>query len=130
MKIDTTRRGPLNTLFLAINQYISTGDHIGEGIALPSGKNLDVVIAVNKTDPTDQEDFKKFRARIAEIIEPLVTLNKDSRSDARFDYWILQLKERDLPKLTQALIDQEGPLGWGSPKPLADLALSRERRLS
>jgi hypothetical protein len=53
-----------NRLVFAINHYISTGDSIGEGVALVEGKqnssdepaanaNVMILLAVNSTDRTD-----------------------------------------------------------------------------
>jgi len=59
---------PLSLLFVAINHYISTGDHIGEGIALEEGsQKVRVVVAVNTTLKDDREDFLKFKSKFDAI---------------------------------------------------------------
>ena len=52
------RNTPLNRLYLAINHYISTGDHIGEGISNDLGSHIQMMVAVNQANPTDQQDFR------------------------------------------------------------------------
>ena len=123
--------GEINNLVVAVNQYVSTGDHIAEGVAYqtPPGDHYVLAIPVSKSLPLDQEDFSKLRARIAEIAKSLpVNLHKDPTSDPRFDYWMLSIHEDSVDTLIDALLERPGPLGWGSPKPLVDEYLARSAR--
>lgn len=123
---------PLNRLFVAINHYISTGDHIGEGIAVPEGPQrhtqgephpddkLRVLLMVNTTDPVDRSDFEKFKSRFSQLEKGFGTRLEDGGRQAHFavNSFVIQYKQTE--PLAQALTEQPGPAGWGSMKPLID----------
>ena len=62
--------GPLKRLIIAINHYISTGNHFGEGFALGEGSRVRIVIPVNLYMERDQKDFEAFRSRLDVLGDP------------------------------------------------------------
>lgn len=121
---------PLNLLFVAINHYVSTGDHIGEGIAQAEGPQrkgeplpnelIQILILVNPALPTDTADFTKFKSRFSELEKEFSTrLESHGRQD-NFLAHSFTIRYRQCESLTQALTEKPGPLGWGSMKPLID----------
>lgn len=69
---------PTNRLFWAINHYVSTGDHIGEGVAQEVGGKLLFLIPVRVAAEQDQRDLAAFRARFDELAEPYQTARCDT----------------------------------------------------
>lgn len=110
---------PLNALFLAINHYMSTGDHAGEGVSMeaPDDRVL-LVLAVNRTLTTDQQDFQKLRARLEELREEFPFTLKNEDDHAVFIIWSLTVRTCDILPLARRLLEAPGPLGWGSMEPL------------
>lgn len=105
---------------LAINHYISTGDHIGEGIAVPDGDKVRIMIAVNKAMEQDIKDFKAFQAKFNEIKGQFKLRLEDGGSNGIFHMYSFLVKESDMDTLASALTQAPGPKGWGSLKPLID----------
>lgn len=120
--------GDINHLIVAVNQYVSTGDHIGEGIAAETAdrKRYLLYIPVGKYSPLDQEDFKRLEARIAELPLDLLLLPEPT-PHPQFDFYILSLRQEDADTLIDLLLERPGPLGWGSPKPLVEEFIRRGR---
>ena len=120
---------PLSLLFVAINHYISTGDHFGEGIALGDGKGkgepkpnetITILILVNRSLADDVEDFKKFKSKL-ESIKATFPINLQSHgTEQGMSQYSFNLYYHQVLKLTQVLTESPGPLGWGSMKPLID----------
>lgn len=110
---------PLNALMIAINHYISTGEYVGEGIAIPEadGRTL-VLLAVSLSDPTDAEDFRRFRARWDEIAPTLGLRIGFGGVEHGMEMWNFRIAPAQMPALTAALRERPGPLGWGSLYPI------------
>ena len=105
---------PLNQLFLAINHYISTGDHVGEGMANEHETHLQVIIPVNQTNPVDREDFTKFRSRWEELQGKFSTELVDNGEHQQFRLYTFNINPSDMDELAKELTKRPGPLGWGS----------------
>ena len=127
--------GPINDLFYAVNFYISTGDHIGEGKAgeTEDGQLL-VIIPLSKTNAEDQADADRLQQRVTEIQSSGavgVTLERHKDTGA-FDYLLLKLAAGDARPLARELVRQRGGKGWGTPKRDIDAHLPglREKILS
>ena len=127
--------GPINDLFYAVNFYISTGDHIGEGKAgeTEDGQLL-VIIPLSKTNAEDQADADRLEQRVTEIqnsgaVEVVLERHKDAGA---FDYLLLKVAAEDARPLARELVRQEGGKGWGTPKRDIDKHLPglREKILS
>ncbi len=137
MKSATIRNteGPINDLIYAVNFYISTGDHIGEGNAaeVDDGQLL-VIIPLSKTNADDQADANCLQQRVSEIQGSgavAVTLERHADTGA-FDYLLLKLAVSDARPLARELVRQMGGKGWGTPKRDIDKGLPglREKILS
>jgi len=122
-RITPLRGTPVNRLFLAINHYVSTGDHFGEGMALPLAAPAGVlrfVIPVNRAMEQDLEDFDRFRARFEQLAPKYKTELEDQGAEGLFHMWTFDLPERLVDRLARDLRAAPGPLGWGSPKSVID----------
>lgn len=112
---------PLSLLFVAINHYISTGDHIGEGIALEEGsQKVRVVVAVNTTLKDDREDFLKFKSKFDAIKLKFQTRLDDHGREGIFHTHSFAVAKKDIELMTQAFTEAPGALGWGSMKGLIE----------
>ena len=127
--------GPINDLFYAVNFYISTGDHIGEGKAGETEDgHLLVIIPLSKTNAEDQADADRLEQRVMEIQSSgsvAVTLERHKDTGA-FDYLLMKLAAKDARSLACELVRQMGGKGWGTPKREIDKHLPglREKILS
>lgn len=115
------RKKPLNRLFFAINHYISTGDHIGEGIAMPAGSgNVKIIVPVNRYIQADRDDIEKLRSKFEEIGDKFHVYLEKIGEDGRFDYWSFNVHESRMDDLARELRRAPGPAGWGSCKTIID----------
>ena len=105
---------PLNRLFLAINHYISTGDHLGEGIAYDQGTHVQVILAVNQSNPTDLADFVKFRSRFDELRAEFNLTLSDLGVQNNFHLHSFLVDLTDMDDLAKRLEEKPGAGGWGS----------------
>lgn len=122
--IEPRSEGPINDLFLAINHYVSTGDHIGEGVALPEpdGRVL-IQIPYDPRNATDAEDFKKFASRMAEIAVADPALKYPVRELGKTPQFAIAgftIAENKMRRLAKELVRGGGMGGFGSPKGLID----------
>ena len=122
--IDVISEGPVRDLFLALNHYISTGDHVGEGVAMEDHQGDYLFnIAYDPQNAVDAADYIRFRRRITEIMEagaiPLMVTEPDGRR-GQFLVALLHVKPADVRRLAQELVRSPGAAGWGSMKPLID----------
>ena len=111
--------GPINDLIYAVNFYISTGDHIGEGNAaeMEDGQLL-IIIPLSKTNADDQADADRLEQRVTEIQSSgavAVTLERHADTGA-FDYLLMKLAVKDARPVARELVRQMGGEGWGTPK--------------
>ena len=111
---------PLNRVFHGINHYISTGDLMGEGIAIPFEDKLKIVVLVNPTLPTDVEDWCKLKSKLEHISFPAFVLEVHGKIPPNFDAYMITVAESDLDAFADVLMEKPGPLGWGSTKDLID----------
>lgn len=125
-RITPVMKTPLNRLFLALNHYISTGDHFGEGVALPESdpalRLVRVLIPVNRTMKQDRVDFEKLRSKFDELAaagEFPVRLEHMGR-EGLFEYWSFVVPEFRMDDLAAELRRAPGPAGWGSGKAIID----------
>lgn len=119
-KITPLRRSPINRLFFAINHYVSTGDHVGEGLGVPEGAYVRVLLPVNSAMAQDVSDFEAFRARFDELAPRFgLTLEGPERSGV-YHIYSFRIHERDMDALARALRERPGPSGWGSMKAVID----------
>lgn len=110
--------GAVNRLFWAINHYVSTGTHIGEGVATRDGDNWTFIIPVAIGSKQDQADMATFRSRLDSITVPATIGYMGELGES--ECWILSVADSDLHSLTEALIEAPGSLGWGSGKAVID----------
>ena len=123
-QLDVIGEGPVRDMILAINHYVSTGDHIGEGIAL-EGLSGDYLFAVpfDPQSADDLADARCFERRLREIVEdqPAILLSvSEQKEPGQFDYLLVSILPSDLRKVAAALVRSAGQAGWGSGKPLID----------
>lgn len=123
---------PLNRLYFAINHYVSTGDHIGEGVSMPEGPQrhptgephpddkIRIVILVNSTNPTDIADFEKFQSRFSQIAPRFKTQLMHAGKQQHFLVKEFVIRYGQADELARALTEEPGPLGWGSMKDLIE----------
>lgn len=127
-------KSPINRLFFAINHYVSTGDHIGEGVVLPEPgtphrddepypeDRLRFLIPVRTASDQDLDDFASFRSRFEELQDTFTTRLEASGSEGAFGLWSFAIAYRQADALAKALRRRPGPKGWGSPKATIDQA--------
>lgn len=130
--VTSSAKGPLNQLFMAINHYISTGDKIGEGISLikrqqqfstgePAAYDrVQILLAVNDTNPTDRVDFTKFVSRFKELQALFSTTLEALPQMPGFKCYSFTIKYGQCEELARELTKQPGALGWGSMKSLLE----------
>lgn len=120
---------PLSLLFVAINHYISTGDHLGEGMAIGDGKGkgepkpnerFTIVILVNRSLPDDIEDFKKFKSKLESLEKTFPIKLSSHGTQEGFSQYSFDIYYHQVERLTQLLTESPGLLGWGSMKELID----------
>lgn len=106
-----------NRLLFAINHYVSTGDHIGEGIVAPIGGDRFLIpIPVNRTLSADQADFACFRSRFNELAPDYGTQLEYAGGNGVFDFWHFSIRADQMDALAADLRARPGPKGWGSEK--------------
>ena len=113
---------PVNRLFFAINHYVSTGDHIGEGVAQDrGGGQVCVLVPFNPRELEDKDNFDRLKARLEQLQQgrnadaPRFTLAYQGQG-GRFSVWGLTIQSTDCDALADLLVEEPGPLGWGSCK--------------
>ena len=112
---------PINRVTFAINHYVSTGDHIGEGIAIPEGYNkIRFLIPVNQNLPIDIENWTKLLSKLKEIKSPAFLLENHGKTPPHFIVHSILISECDLTVFANALMEKPGNMGWGSPKTIID----------
>lgn len=122
--LDVTQEGPLNDLILAINFYISTGDHIGEGMAL-EGKEGEIIVLVpfDPRHPDDRDDARRLRSRLSEIRAATPNLRvkvTEEKTGSQFDILQVSVSPSDLRPLAAELVRESGAEGWGTCKAVID----------
>ena len=132
-EIQALQSGPINRLFFAINHYVSTGEHLGQGVALEGDDpgTLLLQIPYDPDNPTHAEDFERFRARLEEI-----TQEEGLRGELREMGWagkirvaVVLVRKEELTPLADGLMEKPSDLGWGSGKAAIDQARRRGLRL-
>lgn len=111
--------GPTTRLFWAINHYVSTGDHIGEGVARKQGHRWVLTIIVFPDKKQDRDDMEAFRSRMGMKGLPPNRLDFCGRHGAA-EMWTLTVADADVDALADALVSEPGPMGWGSGKAVID----------
>ena len=123
-RLDTTREGPLNDLVLAINHYVSTGDHIGEGVAMEGADGRYIfTVPYDPAHPDDRADAQRLRLRVSEIAAQYPDLKlevQEQKLPGKFDYLLLFVSPADVRRLAAELVRSNGDAGWGTSKPLID----------
>lgn len=124
MKITPLQDRPLNRLFVALNHYISTGDHVGEGVATPEGTIHQVLLAHRPSDATDAADWEKLQARLDELKSQGLGLKLTDEGRVpnvpgpggpqQMHLHALHVPTGQVAWLTSLLREKPGPLGWGS----------------
>lgn len=113
----------ISPLFFAINHYVSTGDHFGEGVGAENGQGeLVLFVPVRRDSPDDSEGFRRFEARLEQLRKKGLTLvraNPEGK-DAKFDFYSLVVPRWHVEELSQLLTQEPGPLGWGAIKATID----------
>lgn len=115
-KIKAVSKTSINKLFWAINHYVSTGDHISEGVSEDLGDSILVLLPVNPDLPVDMQDFERFRARLDELGEKI----DGPFESVGFLLYTWQVAKSDTNKFARLLTEKPGPLGWGSMKETID----------
>lgn len=104
-------------LIEAINHYIATGDHFGEGSVFEakSGEYL-IPILFDPTDSIDSSDFEKFACRLDEIRDEtgLKLVMEREGKIGRCDSFHLRLEQSKFLPLAKALVSRPSEKGWGS----------------
>lgn len=120
-KITPLTGTPINRLFFAINHYVSTGDHFGEGMAAPSAPGwVTILIPVNVSLQQDQADFEAFRSRFDELAAEFGLTMAWHGEEGGFELWSFDVREQDADRLATALRERPGKAGWGSGKAVID----------
>lgn len=111
---------PLNRLFFAINHYVTTGDHIGEGIATGDEKRMRVTIPVRTDSKDDQANFAAFRSRFEELADKYRLVLGYLGEHRNFEGWTFEIDVERMDALAVDLRERPGPLGWGTGKTVID----------
>ncbi|PRY38472.1 hypothetical protein CLV58_109199 [Spirosoma oryzae] len=130
--IEPLENTPINRLFLAINHYISTGDHIGEGMAVPEGPQkvrrgepdaqdkIRILVPYNITNDTDLDDLACFTSRFNELASQFSTRLEPLQGNGQFGLTSFVIRYQQAHLLSSKLMEKPGPAGWGSNKALID----------
>jgi hypothetical protein len=116
MKITPMAGKPLNNLLFAINHYVSTGDHIGEGMAFDEGPDTMVSIPYDPNSPVDTNDFRLLTVRLKEIEAeggPKVTF-RDMGIAGKWQLMVMRVRITDVPALAEKLMEKPSAEGWGT----------------
>ena len=119
-KVTPLLKTPVNRLFFAINHFVSTGNHIGEGIALPVGSKIRMLIPVNTVMTQDLQDFAAFRSRFLELAPRFALTLTGPENNGLFDIYYFDIEPGRMDELAQELRKKPGPKGWGSSKKVID----------
>lgn len=111
--------GPINRLFWAINHYVSTGDHIGEGVATQRDGAWVLCILVYYKKEQDCRDIAALRSRLSDSGLPRHELAYGGKM-GEVEIWNLIVADVDVLPLADALVSAPGALGWGSGKAVID----------
>ena len=114
-----------NKLVLAINHFLSIGDHVGEGIGLETDGKLMILIPVNTLMSQDREDFNSFLARFNQIKEEFSIELEPQGQHGIMETYSLTIEKSLISAVADRLIEEPGPLGWGSTKAKVDLRNQR-----
>lgn len=112
----------IKMVILAINHYISTGDRLGEGMAMSDGDKLIFAIPVNRVNCDDIADWLKLNSKLQEISRPAFDLVNYEKTHANFDNHLLKINKNDCHAFARALTESPGKMGWGSVKAVLDYA--------
>src|SRR6185312_814510 len=131
--ITAQSEGPLNDICFAVNHYISTGDHIGEGVGFETETAWVLNIPVNPNLRDDVEDWEKLKSRLNLLV-------REGGADARLEPALsspaaLVLYTLTIPKDTvrpfcRALMEKPGSRGWGTGKFAMDNTWGVHRQLA
>ena len=116
-RIEQVANGPIHKLMVAFNHYITTAEHIGDGVALPVGDDLAVCIPYAPCEFEDSTNWRCLEARLQEIVAKdslNIRIRNDGTGEGRFTLMIVTLPQSDITRLTTLLKAKPGPLGWGS----------------
>lgn len=116
-KIEPRVGEPINDLCWSLNHYISLADHLGVCFGRDTSTEITVWIMVNQEMELDQEDFEKLRARLQELEEEGFEFSLEHEEDrGKFVVYSLHVPNSEVEDLTDALREEPGPKGWGSPR--------------
>jgi hypothetical protein len=118
----------VNRAMFALNFYLSTGDYIGEGVALDNylhpatGKDCTMLmVTYDPLNPEDAGNWDKLHARLKELIaENLVIELKDEdwtpghRGPQTFRSFLIVVETLRLDEFARAVREKPGPKGWGT----------------
>ncbi len=122
--LDIVTEGPVRDMILAINHYVSTGDHIGEGVAMEGeGGGYLFGVPYDPRNPDDRDDARRLRQRLAEIAAAhpgLSVRTEDHPPAGGFSYFVVHVRPELARRLAAELVRSSGDAGWGSGKPRID----------
>lgn len=107
---------PIRRLFLALNHYLSTGTHLGEGVAWQEGALVRVMLPVRADSEQDQRDFDALRARLDELAPEHGIRLGYLGQEGGMEMHSFTVRPERMGALAAALRERPGPLGWGSTK--------------
>ena len=106
----------LLAFFIGLQHYMSTADHIGEGVAwLEDGGRIGVGLPYNPRELEDKDNYERLASRLRELKREGFDLTIDEGvMKGQFKGASVSVRESDLPALTKKLREAPGALGWGS----------------
>jgi hypothetical protein len=113
---------PINRVFFALNHYISTGDHVGEGIAMEAGDSIIFAILHRPREWEDKDNWERLKARVEELIDerfPVAIQDLGwapgpSGDQQEFRAWGIRVRRSELDAFAGKITEKPGPKGWGS----------------
>lgn len=115
--MDIAQNQPVNRAFLALNHYISTGDHVGEGVALGEGNKTVLLITWRPREWEDNDNWKRLRARLEELKGEGFALEiREMGANGEFSFAGAVVETSQLDEFATKITERRGPLGWGSMK--------------
>ena len=106
---------PAGRAVFALNYYISTGDHVGEGVAYIKEKSTVLLVAHRPREWEDKDNWERLLARIRELENekfPCVAIHEGG--DGEFTFWGIRVLTSELDNFAAKIKEKPGPRGWGS----------------
>lgn len=112
---------PINRAIFALNFYISTGDFIGEGVALEQGSHTLLLVLHNPREWEDKDNWERLQARLLVLERERLLVgvrhlgwSPGVNGPQTFQTNAILVETKHLDDFARAVREKPGPRGWGS----------------